>query len=225
MCSSDLGLASPEHARHWARRLYGLSDAPWPRRTALNVVGLELDIPSFTNKPNRERYQVALKEGKLLAPKGSSARLRATAKDLLGAPYDTCSFHYRDRSGNRGRATMLSYSEGNPKEFLLDGPPLVAVTDDLWFSLVGGDARLSNLVIETVDAPLAVSTEVDVEYPAYLQRSTKTTWGNERLPYRNGMRLPQGTQVGLWVRANRPIKKCDVMQSVGSGREIGRAHV
>ena len=139
--SAILGLASPEHARHWARRLYGLSDAPWPRRTALNIVGLELDIPSFTNKPNRERYQVALKDGKLLAPKGSSARLRATAKDLLGAPYDTCSFHYRDRSGNRGRATMLSYSEGNPKEFLLDGPPLVAVTDDLWFSLVGEIGR------------------------------------------------------------------------------------
>jgi hypothetical protein len=110
---------------------------------------------------------------------------------------------------------MLSYSNANPRDFILDGPPLEAINDTLWFSLVGGDARLSNLVLETVEAPLAVATYVDVQYPTYLQRSTKTTWGNERLEFRNGMRLPQGTQVGFWIRANKPIRKCDVMQVRG----------
>ncbi|MCE2809019.1 MAG: hypothetical protein LW850_01295, partial [Planctomycetaceae bacterium] len=152
----------------------------------------------------------------LLAPKGSSVRLRATAKDLLAEPYDKCALHYRDRAGNRGRASMLSYSNSNPREFILDGPPLEAINDNLWFSIVGGDARLSNLVLETVDAPLALSTDLDVYYPSYLQRSTKTTWGNERLEFRNGMRLPQGTQVGFWIRANKPIRKIDVMQVAGT---------
>ncbi len=209
-------LAYPDLVSHWSKRLFNLSDAPWPRRTSLGVVGLELDVPPFTNTPTRDRYLVPMENNRLLAPKGSSVRLRATAKDLLAEPYDKCALHYRDRAGNRGRASMLSYSNSNPREFILDGPPLEAINDNLWFSIVGGDARLSNLVLETVDAPLALSTDLDVSYPSYLQRSTKTTWGNERLEFRNGMRLPQGTQVGFWIRANKPIRKIDVMQVAGT---------
>ena len=212
-------LLHPDLVSHWSKRLYGLSDAPWPRRTSLGVVGLELDVPPFTNSPTRDRYLVPMENNRLLAPKGSSVRLRTTAKDLLAEPYDKCALHYRDRSGNRGRASMLSYSSSNPREFILDGPPLEAINDNLWFSIVGGDARLSNLVLETVDAPLALSTNLDVSYPSYLQRSTKTTWGNERLEFRNGMRLPQGTQVGFWIRANKPIRKIDVMQVSGASGE------
>jgi len=212
-------LLHPDLVSHWSKRLYGLSDAPWPRRTSLGVVGLELDVPPFTNSPTRDRYLVPMENNRLLAPKGSSVRLRTTAKDLLAEPYDKCAMHYRDRSGNRGRASMLSYSSSNPREFILDGPPLEAINDNLWFSIVGGDARLSNLVLETVDAPLALSSDLDVAYPSYLQRSTKTTWGNERLEFRNGMRLPQGTQVGFWIRANKPIRKVDVMQVSGASGE------
>ena len=209
----------PDLVSHWTKRLYGLSDAPWPRRTSLGIVGLELEVPAFTNSPTRDRYLVPMENNRLLAPKGSSVRLRATAKDLLAEPYDKCALHYRDRAGNRGRASMLSYSNANPREFVLDGPPLEAVNDNLWFSVVGGDARLSNLLLETVEAPLAVATDIDVQYPSYLQRSTKTTWGNERLEFRNGMRLPQGTQVGFWIRANKPIRKADVMQVTGTGAQ------
>ncbi|MFN6303169.1 MAG: hypothetical protein ACK6AT_05270 [Planctomycetota bacterium] len=212
-------LAYPDLVSHWSKRLFNLSDAPWPRRTSLGVVGLELDVPPFTNTPTRDRYLVPMENNRLLAPKGSSVRLRATAKDLLAEPYDKCALHYRDRAGNRGRASMLSYSNSNPREFILDGPPLEAINDNLWFSIVGGDARLSNLVLETVDAPLALSTDLDVSYPSYLQRSTKTTWGNERLEFRNGMRLPQGTHVGFWIRANKPIRKVDVMQVAGTAGE------
>ncbi|MFM8215370.1 MAG: hypothetical protein ACKN82_12100 [Pirellula sp.] len=212
-------LAYPDLVSHWSKRLFNLSDAPWPRRTSLGGVGLELDVPPFTNTPTRDRYLVPMENNRLLAPKGSSVRLRATAKDLLAEPYDKCALHYRDRAGNRGRASMLSYSNSNPREFVLDGPPLEAINDNLWFSIVGGDARLSNLVLETVDAPLALSTDLDVSYPSYLQRSTKTTWGNERLEFRNGTRLPQGTQVGFWIRANKPIRKVDVMQVTGTAGE------
>jgi hypothetical protein len=212
-------MAYPDLVSHWSKRLFGLSDAPWPRRTSLGVVGLELDVPPFTNSPTRDRYLVPMENNRLLAPKGSSVRLRATAKDLLAEPYDKCALHYRDRAGNRGRASMLSYSNSNPREFILDGPPLEAINDNLWFSIVGGDAKLSNLVLETVDAPLALSTDLDVSYPNYLQRSTKTTWGNERLEFRNGMRLPQGTQVGFWIRSNKPIHKVDVMQVTGTAGE------
>jgi hypothetical protein len=221
--SAVLVMLAPSWTSHWSKRLFALSEMPWPRTTTLGLVGLELDVPAFTNQSSRQRYVIEFQDKTVRVPKGVSARLRAWARDLTAAPYDVCTLQYRDRDGNRGRASMLSTSDANPRDFVLDGPPLESISDSLWFTLTGGDARISNLVLEAVDAPIAMSTDLDVDYPAYLQRSTKTAWGRERLPYRNGIRLPQGTQLSFSVRANRPIAKCDVMvMQSGEGAETPR---
>jgi hypothetical protein len=209
--SCVLLLFAPGWASHWSNRFFGLADVPWPRTTSLGLVGLEIEVPPFTNQSSRERYTVQFEQTVARVPKGVSARLKAWARDLTAAPYDVCTLQYRDREGNRGRASMLSTSDANPRDFVLDGPPLESINDSLWLTLTGGDARISNLFLEAVEPALAVSTEIDVEYPKYLQRSTKTAWGNERLPYRNGMRLPQGSELGFFIRANKPIARCDVM--------------
>lgn len=221
--SAVLVMLAPSWTSHWSKRLFALSETPWPRTTTLGLVGLELDVPAFTNQSSRQRYVIEFQDKTVRVPKGVSARLRAWARDLTAAPYDVCTLQYRDRDGNRGRASMLSTSDTNPRDFVLDGPPLESISDSLWLTLAGGDARISNLVLEAVEAPIAMSTELDVDYPAYLQRSTKTAWGRERLPYRNGIRFPQGSQLSFWVRANRPIAKCDVMvMQSGEGAEIPR---
>lgn len=209
--SSVLLLLAPNWTMQWGKRFFALSDTPWPRTTTLGLVGMEIDVPPFTNSTSRERYLVTFDGNTIQVPKGVSARLKVWAKDLTAPPYDTCTLQYRDKDGNRGRASMLSDSDANPRDFVLDGPPLESINDTLWMTLTGGDARISNLTLNTVDAPLAVSTELDVEYPKYLQRSTKTAWGNERVPYRNGIRIPQGSDIGFWIVANKPIQRCDVM--------------
>lgn len=93
--------------------------------------------------------------------------------------------------------------------FVLDGPPLESVNDSLWLSVAGGDARISDLKLRSVEAPLVTELQINVTYPEYLQRSTKTTWGNETIPYRTGMRLPQGSQLELLLKTNKSVERCD----------------
>ncbi len=204
-------LLAPGWTSQWGKRLFALSDTPWPRTTQLGVTGLELEVPPFTGNPKRDRYLIPFRDNTIRVPKGVSARMKAWAKQLLPPPYDVCTLQYRDVDGNRGRASMLSDSDSDPRDFVLDGPPLQNISDSLWMTLAGGDARISNLRLEAVDAPLALSTEIDVEYPRYLQRSTKTSWGNERIPYRNGMRLPQGSKLSFFVRTNKPAQRCECL--------------
>ncbi len=58
------------------------------------------------------------------------------------------------------------------QNFLLDGPPLESLNQSLTMSILGGDARLSDLKLVVVDPPLVTGLNLDVTYPEYLQRST-----------------------------------------------------
>jgi len=210
--SCVVALLAPKWTWQWGQRLFGLSDAPWPRTTQLGLVGVEMDIPPFSNQTVRERYMVPFHDGTVRVPKGSSCQLKIWAENLLAPPYDTCAMNYRDADGNRGRANLRrSAKEGARQNFVLDGPPLESINDSLAMSLTGGDARIGNLTLRAIDAPLVAAANIEVEYPAYLQRSTKTVWGKETLPYRNGIRLPQGTQVGLRIESNNRIRRSEWM--------------
>lgn len=208
--SCVVALTQPTWTSHWANRLFGLSDVPWPRYTELGIDGIELDVPTFTGRNQRERYTVAFADGVVRVPKGQPCQLRAWASLSGKIVPDVCTVYYQDASGNRGRANMRRLAAGNTQQpFVLDGPPLESVLDVLWFSLAGGDARISNMQIKSVDAPQVTKLLLNVEYPDYLQRSTKTTWGKESIPYRTGSRLPQGTQLEIAIEANKAVSRCE----------------
>lgn len=208
--SCVVALLAPQWTWHWGQRLFGLSNVPWPRITQLGLIGVELDVPPFSTQTVRDRYMVAFQGSSIRVPKGSSVQLKMWAENLSAAPYDSCVLNYRDADGNRGRANMRrGTKEGARQNFLLDGPPLESINNSLAMTLLGGDARIGNLTLQTVDAPLVVASNIEVQYPDYLQRSTKTVWGRETLPYRNGIRLPYGTQVGLRIDANKRISRCE----------------
>jgi hypothetical protein len=206
-------LLAPKWTWHWGQRLFALSDLPWPRTTQLGLIGIELDVPSFSNQTARERYMVSFRDSEVRVPKGSSCQLKVWAENMLAAPYDTCALHYRDMDGNRGRANLRrGTKEGERQNFLLDGPPLESINDSLALSLSGGDARIGNLSLTAVEAPLIATSYIDVTYPEYLQQSTKTIWGKEQLAYRNGIRLPQGSHIELILETNKPIQRCDLLR-------------
>lgn len=208
--SCVVALTQPTWTSHWANRLFGLSDVPWPRYTELGIDGVELDVPTFTGRNQRERYTVAFADGVVRVPKGQACQLRAWASLSGKIVPDVCTVYYQDASGNRGRANMRRLAAGNTQQpFVLDGPPLESVLDVLWFSLAGGDARISNMQIKSVDAPQVTKLLLNVEYPDYLQRSTKTTWGRESIPYRTGSRLPQGTKLEIAIEANKAVSRCE----------------
>ncbi len=205
-----VGLLYPSWTTHWSKRLFGLSNAPWPRSVALGVTGIELEVPSFTGGGARGRYLLPFVDNRVAVPKGQSAVLKSYASLSASRVPELCTVYYRDEEGNRGRANMRRVAANEQQQgFLLDGPPLESINQSLELSIVGGDARLSDLRVESVDAPLITKTEIRVQYPPYLQRSTQTRWGEEILPYQTGLRLPQGSVIELIFTANKPVQRCD----------------
>lgn len=208
--SCVVALVQPAWTFHWAKRFFTLSDVPWPRSTELGVDGIEMDVPTFTGRSTRQRYLVPFRDGVAAVPKGQACQLKTWAKLTGKIVPEVCTVYYRDSAGSRGRANMRRLTADKQKQsFVLDGPPLESVNDSLWLSVTGGDARISNLQLTSVDAPLVTQLQINVTYPEYLQRSTKTTWGNETIPYRTGMRLPQGSQLELHLQTNKSVARCD----------------
>jgi hypothetical protein len=208
--SCVFALVQPAWTTQWAKRFFALSDIPWPRSTELGVDGIEMDVPTFTGRNTRQRYLVPFRDGIASVPKGQACQLKTWAKLKGKTVPEVCTVYYRDTAGNRGRANMRRLTADKQQQsFVLDGPPLESVNDSLWLSIAGGDARISNLEISSVDAPLVTQMQINVTYPEYLQRSTKTTWGSETLPYRTGMRLPQGSQLELRLQTNKSVERCD----------------
>ena len=210
--SCIVALVQPAWTFHWAKRFFALSDVPWPRSTELGVDGIEMDVPTFTGRNTRQRYLVPFSDGIASVPKGQACQLKTWAKLTGKIVPEVCTVYYRDSAGNRGRANMRRVTADKQQQsFVLDGPPLESVNDSLWLSVTGGDARISNLQLTSVDAPLVTQLQINVTYPEYLQRSTKTTWGNETIPYRTGMRLPQGSKLELLLQTNKSVARCDYM--------------
>lgn len=208
--SCVVALVQPGWTFHWAKRFFALSDVPWPRSTELGVDGIEMDVPTFTGRNTRQRYLVPFRDGVASVPKGQACQLKTWAKLSGKIVPEVCTVYYRDTAGNRGRANMRRLTADKQQQpFVLDGPPLESVNDSLWLSVAGGDARISDLKLRSVEAPLVTELQINVTYPEYLQRSTKTTWGNETIPYRTGMRLPQGSQLELLLKTNKSVERCD----------------
>ncbi len=223
--SCIVALSQPTWTAHWANRLFALSNVPWPRATELGVDGVEMDVPTFTGRNVRQRYMVKFLDGVASVPKGQSCQLRTFAKLSGKIVPEVCTVYYQDTAGNRGRANMRRLApEAKQQSFVLDGPPLESVNESLWLSVAGGDSRISNLQLKSVDSPLVSLMQLDVTYPEYLQRSTKTTWGHESVPYRIGSRLPQGTQLDLVVQTNKPIDRCEYV-IVRSGDDKEKAEL
>ncbi len=221
--SCVFALLQPNWTLHWGKRFFALSDIPWPRLTELGVDGIEMDVPTFAGRNNRQRYLVPFRDGVASVPKGQACQLKTWAKLSGKIVPEVCTVYYRDINGNRGRANMRRLTaDKSQQSFALDGPPLESVNESLWLSVAGGDARISNLQLNSVEAPQVTQLQINVTYPEYLQRSTTTTWGNETIPYGTGMRLPQGSQLNLQMQTNKPVEKCDFVL-VRAGDAVDKA--
>ncbi|XZE19200.1 hypothetical protein SH449x_004513 [Pirellulaceae bacterium SH449] len=203
-------LLNPEWTYLWSKRFFGLANDPWPRNVSLGIEGIEFEVPSFTGAENRSRYLLSFENGTLTYPRGQSGQLKSFASlDAKKVP-ESCTVYYYDADGNRGRANMRRLNATDRKQnFLLDGPPLESLNQSLTMSILGGDARLSDLKLKVVDPPLVTGLNLDVTYPEYLQRSTQSRTGTERMEYRTGLRIPLGSSVQLSVQANKEIRRCD----------------
>lgn len=197
----------------WSRRLFALTDEPWPRRAALRADGLQLQIPAFSTQLSAERVWLPFVDGVVRVPQGAAPLLQISAD--AGAPQvpEICTLYYRASDGARGRANLRRV--GGPRDawqpFTLDGPPLDGLSQNMHIDIVGLDARLRDLTIEVVEPAVIADMQLACEYPSYLLDSLSVRAQQETLEYRTGIFIPEGTEVTLRGTASGPLSRVDYL--------------
>jgi hypothetical protein len=174
----------------WIERI-ALSDEPWPRRVALEVVGFQPD------DQGRRVHKLAQDDDFELLVRASAAGHEIPSEVEI---------RFRLADGRRGRDTMIRVGEAKPgrDDFQLFRYEFKRVAADMRFDVVGGDARVRDLELHVVDRPELLAIELECVYPDYLERQTR------RLPVTGGMRIPEGTRVVLHASATKPLTAANI---------------
>lgn len=197
----------------WSKRLFTLSDQPWPRRAVLRVDGLQLQVPAFSTQLSAERVWLPFVNGVARVPQGAAPMLQVSAAaDALQVP-EICTLYYRTNDGSRGRANLRRV--GAPRDawqpFTIDGPPLDGLTQNIDMDVVGLDARLRNLTIEVVEPAVIAGMQLVCQYPSYLLDSLSVRAEQEAFDYRSGIFIPEGTDVTLSGTASGLLSRVDYL--------------
>ncbi len=199
----------------WASRLFGLSDARWPRSAELRADGVEFASPLFSGETASPKLQLKFDEDSTLrVPAGSDLLLQVAANIKAPKTPDVCTMYYRFADGTRGRANLRKI--GSPVEnwqpFTLDGPPLDSISESVRLDVVGLDGRISDLRIEVVEPAVTLQTQVQCQYPSYLasgDSGESLRAGTETLPYQNAMRIPEGSIISLNGEASSDLARVE----------------
>ncbi len=222
-----LTLWQPAWTWQWSKRLFGLSNAAWPRMSRLKIEGIEIDIPRFTGETETQRYLRPFIDGSITIPRGQSGRLLAAADLTAKLVPETCMLTYRGADSRQGRASLrrLNPQASSRLPFMLEGPPMESIAQSFSLSLQGGDVRIAGLRLEVIDAPQLNELRLEVRYPAYLRRLASSLWLDETIGYRTGLRIPQGTDLTLNGQSNIPLDRCDcrITQQTRDGQTVSRS--
>ncbi|WP_372898104.1 polyketide synthase, partial [Stieleria sp.] len=209
---------SPSAFARAAARLTLLSDARWPRRARLEMVGVDLPTVTASNIQDSDPQRIEFENGVMRLPTGSSGilRIRAAAEDAE-VP-SACTVYYETDDGTRGQSNMrrVGRQRDGYQAFVLDGPPLSNLASSFSFSIQGLDDRLVDYRIEAAEPPAISAMNVKIRYPDYLRDSATSTATDEseydfETPYQAGLRISEGSGVTLEAVSSLPLGDVDVV--------------
>lgn len=178
-------LVSPDTASLWLRRVVLLDDTPWPRRSRL----IAADFP----------------DGVRVVARGSDVDVVVAADTSMEVP-DVVDMRWQLAGASRSARMGRRGGAGNGQQ--LFGHVIERVTDDVVFSVRGGDARLDGLRLEVVDPPALASLTIDYRLPDYLG-------GGQRRAAASGIvQVPQGSTVNIVCRSTKPLQAGTLSETV-----------
>lgn len=213
--------AKPDWAKLLAARLFALSDQRWPRLARLQAEGMTVQLPTFTGQLSADRLLVPFTDGIVHVPRGGSPVLHVRADKTAQQVPELCTVFYQLSDGSRGRANMrrLGGNSNDWQPFILDGPPLVDLNNDVVFDVVGSDARLDDLRLKVIDPVVVTDMRLDLIYPQYLQTSRSNLPPREQLEFRSGQRIAEGTQVVLKGTASGELREVQYLVRTVQSRD------
>ncbi|TWT67273.1 polyketide synthase [Allorhodopirellula solitaria] len=222
-----MAVASPNTFARAVGRLTLWSDSPWPRRAALEMVGVEVPIIAATQDEEGMTQMVEFDNGVVRLARGSNAslRIRAAGQDHGHEVPSLCTVSYVDEDGNRGQSNLRRVGRlvDGYQSFVLDGPPLASLAGSVSLTIRGLDDRLSDYRIEAVDPPAIAGMQMRVRYPDYLrvfsiddnggQNSEGSPSENfdQQLDYQAGVRIREGSSLTLVGQTSSPVGEVDVV--------------
>lgn len=210
-------LFNPNGFAQAAARLSLFSDARWPRRAKLEMVGVDLPVVSASSTEDSDPQRLAFIENSLRLPKGSSGALRIRAAAVDAEVPSTCTVYYSTDDGTRGQSNMrrVGRERDGYQSFILDGPPLSNLSDSFSFTVQGLDDRLVDFRIEAIEPPSLTNMNVQVRYPDYLRQSSAGADVESNIdldtPYQAGLRISEGSRITLQATSSLPLGSVDAV--------------
>ncbi|OYP28868.1 polyketide synthase [Rhodopirellula sp. MGV] len=206
---------SPNAFARAAARLTLMSDAKWPRRAHLEMVGVDVPTISAASTAPEEMNRLEFTDGVVRLPIGSNPTLRIQANTEDFEVPSVCTLYYQMESGTRGQSNFrrVGRERDGYQAFVLDGPPLSNLGESFTFSVLGLDDRLNDFRVEAVQPPAIAEMNVRVRYPEYLRESSTLGTDGEfdvETAYQAGLRISEGSDVTLEAVTSSPIGHVDV---------------
>ncbi len=174
--------AAPEAFHIWFRRTLLLQDLRWPRRHHIEVEG------------PRVRKVARGDDVTVLVRADAAKRIPRTVR-----------LEYQFADGTWGEENMTR--EGVPEQgYQLFSYTFRDLAQSVRFDAVGGDHRVRDYVIQVVDSPTA-ELALHCVFPQYMVDPEHGLYTPRTLPVTGVMELPQGTQITVLARTNKPLQK------------------
>ena len=207
------------------RRLYLLTNEPWPRSARIEVVGIEVVRPEVNGDSTRA-VTIPFENKVVKVARGANVSLKVRAAqppDAERVP-EKCTVYYRTQKsgpgvrGERGSVQMTNFRDTTDwRNFWFDGKPFKGVLSTIEFDVFGIDHRASGYKLEVVDSPAVVETALDLVFPSYVvDEAAGVHLPSENQPYvPAGTFIPVGTQVTLKFKANKPLLAASIVPADG----------
>jgi hypothetical protein len=209
-----------------ARRLYLLSDEPWPRQAYVEVVGIEVQRGAASGEESPRAITIPFEQNTVKVAKGTNVSLKVRAAQAPEAKVvpQQCTVYYRTLKtgpsvrGERGSVAMGNFRDTDGwRNFSFDGKPFKGVLSTIEFDVVGYDHRARGYRLEVVESPAVIETKLDLVFPKYMvDEATASHVPVENQPYLPaGTFIPVGTQVTLKFKSNKPLREVQVVPVAG----------
>lgn len=210
-----------------AQRLLLINNDPWPRYARIEVVGVEVLRTPGPGEETARTLSIPFAGNVAKVARGSNVSLKVRAAQAPEAQVvpQQCTVIYRTLKGGatiqgeRGSVSMSSFRDsGDWRNFWCDSKPFKGVLSTILFDVKGYDHRVSGFRLEVVESPAVIETTLDLTYPKYMVDEAAAS----HLPALNqpylaaGTFIPAGTQVTVKFKANKPLKKAEIIPSDGS---------
>lgn len=162
----------PDTMSTWFQRNWLVQNIPWPQQSYIQPVGFDAD-------------------GQWRVPRGDELVIRA---QIVGRPLTAANLTWRTPSGRKGREAVTFVGDDALRVSL--GP----LTEDVIFSIHGGDEDTRDYTVVAVDRPRLVNTRATIAPPAYTGLPPFT------VEQETVLETPDGSTVTIEAVANKPLR-------------------